>query len=238
MRIAAGFAVVAVTGGLYVWQAGRVYANAGAVPRTVVLSYGSRLMLDADTRVRVRYSPLDRQLALESGQASFEVAHNPNRPFRVRAGAMTVTARGTVFNVDVWSHGATVALLQGKVDVVNGSGWLAGPGEQTQLRPGQSVSVEEGKLSRTTLVEPSSATAWRAGAIVLDDVSLAEAVERVNRYGGAKVQLAEPRLGGLRISGIFRAGRPEAFSQGVAKLYGLKSHPDGGRLVIEPAGAG
>lgn len=238
LRAAAAAAVVAcVGGGIYFTQTGQRFNNVEASPRTVVLGDGSRVTLDTGTKLQVRYRASARELSLVTGQATFEVAHDLQRPFRVHAGGITVTARGTVFNIDTWSHGATVELLQGRVDVERGETWFSGPRQQTELSPGQEITVEYGQLSKAVPGDMEAATAWRRGAIVLNNVSLARAVERVNRYGGARIVLDQPAaLANLRVSGVFQMGRPEAFAQSVAHLYSLKVDYSGGRILIEPSG--
>ena len=63
------------------------------------LADGSVLYLNTDTAVTIRYSRTERLVVLKSGQAGFEVAHDPNRPFRVFAGPAEAVAHGTEFDV-------------------------------------------------------------------------------------------------------------------------------------------
>src|SRR3546814_3966246 len=68
--------------------------------RVVTLADGSTVSLDAASEVRVAYSERARELALVRGQARFDVAHDPRRPFAVQARDQRVVATGTAFNVD------------------------------------------------------------------------------------------------------------------------------------------
>ena len=68
--------------------------------RVVTLSDGSKISLDSDGRVTVRYSDDTRSIVMERGRTRFDVAHDVKRPFLVTAGAETVVAVGTAFAVE------------------------------------------------------------------------------------------------------------------------------------------
>src|SRR3546814_20684114 len=86
-----------------------------------MLDDDSRLSLDANTRVRVKYSRAGRQLWLEEGRARFEVAKDPLRPFSVAAAGKIVVATGTEFSVELLGRETRVILYEGHVAVLNGS---------------------------------------------------------------------------------------------------------------------
>ena len=85
--------------------------------REVVLSDGSLLQIDPQTRLRIRYSADIRRVSLERGRALFHVAKNPNRPFLVQANDTTVQAVGTAFGVERRTQAVTVTVVEGKVAV-------------------------------------------------------------------------------------------------------------------------
>src|SRR3546814_3322622 len=86
-----------------------------------MLDDDSRLSLDANTRVRVKYSRAGRQLWLEEGRARFEVAKDPLRPFSVAAAGKIVVETGTEFSVELLGRETRVILYEGHVAVLNGS---------------------------------------------------------------------------------------------------------------------
>ncbi|HYG27219.1 MAG TPA: FecR domain-containing protein, partial [Caulobacteraceae bacterium] len=111
VAIAAAVAGCIALGGLGLLPRGDVYRTGLNERRVVLLSDGSKLSLDAQTRVIVNYSDDARRLTLANGQARFDVAHDVSRPFSVRAGDRTVVATGTAFNIDVFADKARVTLL-------------------------------------------------------------------------------------------------------------------------------
>ena len=98
-----------------------VYRTGFGEQRTIELQDHSRIALDARTRLRVRLSDDARVVELEEGQAQFSVAKDPARPFKVVAGDRTIIAVGTVFTVEYVDHEVDVAMLEGRVAVLQNS---------------------------------------------------------------------------------------------------------------------
>jgi transmembrane sensor len=110
--------LLALTGGLtwFYFQQG-VYATDLGERRTLTLEDGSVVTLDARSRIRVDYQQNERFIALEQGQARFDVAKDPARRFRVRARDQTVIALGTQFNVEIVAGNVLVTMIEGHVAV-------------------------------------------------------------------------------------------------------------------------
>src|SRR3546814_3958255 len=89
--------------------------------RTVPLADGPAITPNPGSAVRVRYVAGCRLVRLLRGQALFEVAKDPHRPFVVQAGAKQITALGTIFEVRLLdSDRMKVTLVEGKVVVDEG----------------------------------------------------------------------------------------------------------------------
>jgi transmembrane sensor len=131
LRPAFGWAAIAAISMIALalaWTALRTdeYVTAVGEQRIVKLEDGSRLSLNSNTRLEVRLDNDQRRIELESGEAYFEVARHPPRPFVVYAGKRKVTALGTKFFVRFESLGTSVALIEGRVSVMpveSGSDW-------------------------------------------------------------------------------------------------------------------
>jgi transmembrane sensor len=83
--------------------------------REVVLSDGSVVQVDPETRLRVKYTAQARRVFLERGRALFHVAKNKERPFLVDADGATVRAVGTTFGVERRSRQLVITVAEGKV---------------------------------------------------------------------------------------------------------------------------
>jgi transmembrane sensor len=90
--------------------------------RTVTLADGSKVELDARSRIHVRFSKHERDIDLLDGQALFYVAKDASRPFIVTSDEAHVRAVGTQFDVYRKSGGTTaVTVIEGRVAVLAGS---------------------------------------------------------------------------------------------------------------------
>src|SRR3546814_154335 len=116
-------------------QGGKVYVTSPDERAKVTLADGSVVTLDSDTRMLARIGGERRDITLLAGRALFDVAKDPQRPFVVKAGDRTITALGTLFDVDVSPTELRVTLAEGVVAVRTvRSG--AGPAQQI-LQPRQ-----------------------------------------------------------------------------------------------------
>jgi transmembrane sensor len=111
--------VLAICGAVY-WMGDRVqvYETGIGERRVAVLDDGSKLSLDAATRVEVRFTDERRKLELLSGRAKFDVAKNPLRPFSVEAEGKVVVAVGTSFSVERLREEVRVGLYEGRIEVL------------------------------------------------------------------------------------------------------------------------
>ena len=174
----------------------------------------------------------DTQEVVASARARFVVAHEP-RPFVVAAGGGSVLARGTIFDVTLRGHGASVALIEGLVDVRQpASGTAAGSplesGEVTRLTAGHGIAIGGGKgvvLQATAVVQPD----WPSDLRDFRNVPLRDLLAEANRYADRPLVLTEPQLGDLRVSGIFRVREPARLAANLAELLDLS-------LMESPAG--
>jgi transmembrane sensor len=201
----------------------------------ITLADGSIVVLNTASRIHVVFDPQVRRVQLLAGQAWFEVAKNQPRPFVVDAGDRRVTAHGTAF--DVRLDGATqvqVTLIEGRVSVeaLQGLG-AAPPIERVDLLPGDQLIATAARPAAKHKTDVGKATSWREGQLIFDDDTLETAVAEVNRYSTKKIVLANPRLGSLRMSGVFIAGHSDSFVETVTGHFPIKMTPDSdGQLVL------
>jgi transmembrane sensor len=109
--------LVAFTGRITGTDSDEQYSTGVGQRSTVTLRDGSSVELNARTRVRVNFTQTQRRIELVDGQALFNVAKNPHRPFIVRAGNREIVAIGTAFDVRLDAAYLRVTLIEGKVAV-------------------------------------------------------------------------------------------------------------------------
>ncbi|UAK25466.1 FecR family protein [Sphingomonas nostoxanthinifaciens] len=186
----------------------------------VALADGSKVMLDTDTQLEVRYDRSTRHIELRRGQAYFTVAHNGRRPFMVEADGTDVVATGTQFAVRRREDGVDVTLVEGRVAVTPPDA------RSTALASGQQLIVRAGQAPHVRKVDPATATAWRSGRMVLDGITLGEAIAEANRYAARPVILEAKQYADRRISGSFEAGDVPSFVAAAVALLPLAAHRD------------
>jgi len=182
------------------------FATAMGERRAVLLSDGSRLLLDSATQVDISWRLLSREVGLRSGQALFDVSPAVYRPFVVAAGSAKVEVLGTLFNVRRLDHDEVrVTLARGRVKVD-----VPAPAQTpVVLRPGQQVDSIRGQLMPVAKVDASKAMAWKDDRIVFEQTPLGEAVALLRHYRKAPVHLGDPSLAALKVTGVFEAGKVE-----------------------------
>lgn len=208
-------------------DAAATFANAGSTPDSFDLPDGSRVTLNANSAIAVAYTDRSRAVRLLRGQAFFRVTHDQTRPFKVAAGARTITDLGTEFDVRLEGRGAVVVtLVQGAVAVS-----AERSGEETNLTsPGQQLAARPGKPDRVAQVDLAQALSWRTTMLAFSETPLAKAVAEINRYGGAPAKVVDPSAAALPVTGQFRAGDPARFANALAAAYPLtaRARSDGG----------
>ena len=210
-----------------------VYQTAVGEVKLVTLADGTRLTLNTDTRLAVEFDRHQRLIRLERGEALFEDVHDPRRPFIVQAAGHQVRALGTAFQVRIGRQRLAVTLLEGKVAVSQNTARRGAAGSApTILVPGERLVVRAD--GRATIDHPSieALTAWQRGEVVFDDVTLARAIDEINRYGGMHVRLGDPALARMRISGVFTVHDPLEFAHALAKLRHLQVTRSGKDITL------
>jgi transmembrane sensor len=196
-----------------------------------ILSDDSVLHLNTDSAVTIRYGKAERLVTLTAGQADFEVAHNPDRPFRVLAGSAEVVATGTQFDVRLEHDSTLVTVVEGRV-TVGPSPMLENVGTGSrqdhsarfmQLSANEQVRVAAGEWPATpTSIDAQRTTAWLHRQIVFDQEPLERVAAEFNRYAPKPIEIATPALRNLEISGVFATDDTESFVAFLGSVKGVR----------------
>ena len=207
------------------------YVTAVGEQRTVELSDGSKLTLDANSAVDVAYAGGLRMARLVRGQAFFDVAHDAAHPFRVAASGRIISVLGTRFNVAVSEAEMRVVLVEGAIAVGKGDDPRRPGAEVGRLSAGQQLVHRAGGGDQIGPAE--GGVAWKDGFVSFDRRTLASAIEELNRYSDKKLVVRDPKVAALRISGAFPTGDTQAFILTITALYPLKAvATEDGKLEI------
>ena len=205
--------------GLGLWPDGgeRIDTRIGEI-RRMPLADGSVAMVNSGTTLRVAFTPTERHVEVSRGEAWFQVAHNPARPFIVASGPFRVQAVGTAFDVRREGDAAQVVVTKGVVKI-----WSVDSGRPPKhVAAGQWAVLRQGDAVTPKALPPQASDqqlAWREGRIVLDDMTLGAAVAEFNRYNVNRLEVA-PQLAGRRVVGWFRIYDVDGFASASAAMVG------------------
>ena len=215
------------------------YETAIGERSTIALEDGTVATLNTDSRMEVDYSGAERLVTLLQGQALFEVAKDPNRPFVVTAGDRRIEALGTIFDVRYIDDEIQVTLLEGLVEVVGGDetaiiGDTDDPAPQ-QLKPGQQLLASlNTEISEVRDADTERAVIWREGRVSFEDTPLTDAIAEMNRYSTKRILAGDPALEDIRINGVFFTGQQTNFVGALESYLPVKAEERAnGDIVIK-----
>lgn len=137
----------------------------------------------------------DKRSIYLNGEASFEVAKDPNRPFTVKTAHMEVEALGTLFNVYAYpDQETTIATLQqGKIRVhtalENDTACILSPDEQL---------VYNHRLGTTNraIVDAARVLQWKNGYLTFQSASFDQIAKTLERRFDVTIQYETGRFAG------------------------------------------
>jgi transmembrane sensor len=230
--LAAALVVAALAASVAMWPRPALYSTKTGEHQLVSLTDGSRVELNTATRMRAAISSEDREAWLDKGEAYFEVAHDPSRPFIVHMGDKTVTVLGTRFSVRRDGDEVRVVVAEGRVRL---SGAKNDLGVQPTILTRGDVALGQGESilhSRATPQRVQDQLAWRRGLVVFDQITLADAAAEFNRYNQTQISVVDPQTANMRIGGSFEAANVDAFVRLLQNAYGLEIRRDGETIEI------
>jgi transmembrane sensor len=154
------------------------------------------------------------------GEAWFEVAKDPRRPFIVQAGAVRVQAVGTAFSVRRLDGGVQVMVTEGVVET-----WMVGDDRPRARVVSGAVLLVAASAPRQPVAaadEIEHRLSWRSGQISLSGETLEDAALEFNRYNHRQIVIDDPQLARQRFVGLFRTNEPESFAAAVAATVGAR----------------
>jgi transmembrane sensor len=205
------------------------YVTARGEHSHLKLADGSLVDLDAGTKLTVAINGRERRLTLTEGQAIFDVAHDPKRPFVVAAGDRLVRDIGTQFDVKREPGELTVTVARGRVSVEP----AAAPGRAVVLGPGQRLALDDAGVGQLSSVDPAETFSWRAGRLVYRAQPLSDVVADLNRQFVEQTTIADPEIGRTPITGVIVLDNPRAVMSRLALMLPIRAVPSDKGLVLQ-----
>ncbi|WP_042935478.1 FecR family protein, partial [Pseudomonas gingeri] len=199
--------------------------------RTLKLPDGSTLYVNANTRLRINFRALQRDIYLDQGQLYLEVAADKERPLWVHAGNARVRVVGTAFDVRRGQKQLVVSVAHGQVAFEP----EGDPNNTTLLEARQRgiYDYAKGAVQQQALSAEEIAD-WRSGHLTFRNRELASLIDELNLYRGKPVQLADGPLAHYKVSGSLDAKDPDALLEALPALIPVKTVGlDDGEVRIE-----
>ena len=234
----------------------RVYMSELGEVRQIPLEDGSRITLNTNSALEVQYRKDSRRVALQRGEAYFEVTKDTQRPFVVIGSSAQARAIGTSYSVrmtdavgemQIRVASGRVAVEAPQPDVIaplaTVRNWLGSKANNAAyLNANQEADVRLGKdahgSSQIQLsirdLQPGifeRSLMWREGLLSFEGVTLAEAIEEFSRYSRQKI-IIRGALAQERVSGLFAAADPVAFARAIALSLKIKLRTDEGVITL------
>ncbi|BDD10760.1 hypothetical protein FUAX_31920 [Fulvitalea axinellae] len=156
-----------------------------------ILNDGTSVTLNGGTvfHYQSKFGGNERRVRLAKGQAFFEVAHNPKKPFVVEVEDSEIKVLGTSFDIkDYAEQGEIVTtLVLGKIKVKNGDSEVEiSPSEQAVIRKGE-------KVIQIDSVDVAPHVAWLRGRILAKPLTVKEVFLQLERLHGYRFDYAKAK---------------------------------------------
>jgi transmembrane sensor len=199
--------------------------------RSMTLADGTVLHIGPRTTLKVDFDDARRIARLSQGEAVFEVAKDPMRPFTVSTHLIDVTAIGTRFGVSIES-GVTTTVSKGTVKITAHGNDDDGKAA-VMLNAGEQLSVSGRGLDERTYakVDAERKLEWANGWLEFEGETIGQAAKEFNRRNVVQIEIEQPEISARRLQGFYRfpVDSSATFARHIANENGLA-------LIEDPSG--
>jgi ferric-dicitrate binding protein FerR (iron transport regulator) len=239
-----GGATAKVVNGALIYEESRdqhpIVYNTMSTPKgrqfRLTLPDGSAIWLNSASSIRFPtvFAEAERKVEV-TGEAYFEVADDPAKPFRVSINnKAAITVLGTHFNINAYDNEESIAttLLEGKVQVSNLLQSAAGNATVT-LQPLQQAQITPAGAGIRLInsVDPERVMAWKNGLFHFENATLAEIMRQLERWYDIEV-VYESTVPDIALKGEITRDVPIGDLLTALKKLGVHYKLEGRRLLI------
>lgn len=196
------------------------------------LADGTQVTLNVDSRLRLpqAFAPDVRQVQLQ-GEAFFDVAPDPDRPFVVQAEGATVEVRGTAFGVRSYPEDrrVEVAVAEGAV-ALRADAPDAPPAELKAGQWGALNAADAAVVTRTVTV--GAYLGWTEGRLVFDNAALPDVAARLARWYDLHFELQDASLRSLHLTATLNSTSVRDVMDVIAATLGIAYRIEGSRVIL------
>lgn len=237
-----------------------LYSSAIGEQQSALLADGSEVVLNTNSQIRVEFNAAGRDIHLIQGEVMFSVAEDAERPFRVFAGGGRIQAVGTAFSVYLRDNSVDITVTEGTVSlsvaeaveeitatgvssavstVADASFGVLSAGQVATIpRLDESQQIESNATETREVAEweLNRRVAWTDGKLSFAGESLEQVVREISRYTTVKIEFADPKVGAIRVGGVFPIGETGAMFGALEDNFGLTvTYLSANRVLIAAA---
>ncbi|WP_426619845.1 FecR domain-containing protein [Pseudomonas rustica] len=178
------------------------------------LADGSRLSLNAESAVDLRFNDRQRLVILRRGELVIDVAPDANRPLIVRTAEGEMRALGTRFLVAQEADASRLVVLQHSVEA------RLFDGTTRVVKEGQAALLSTRNITLASDDERGRAE-WLNGRLNVLDESLEQVIDALRPYHRGFLRVA-PEVRGLRVQGVFPLDAPDRTLDALAETLPIR----------------
>lgn len=190
------------------------------------LEDGSEVLLGSDSALAMDFLPQARKARLLRGDAYFDVARDPARPFLIAAGTARIKVVGTAFSVRYRDERVRVSVSHGLVEVSDVEG------TSLRLAAGQEVEMIDGHLRPLRSMDADQALAWTKGRMVFENRPLGDIVAELRHHYSGWIVIGDAQLSTQAITGNYRLDTPQNTLHALAELTDARVSQWPGVLIL------
>ncbi|UVL57202.1 FecR domain-containing protein [Pseudomonas sp. B21-035] len=225
-RVLLGLALLAALGvplSLSGWHPQNLLADLHTAPaqwQSHTLSDGTRVILEGNSALDLRFSAHERRIELLRGKVLVDVAHDSSRPFVVATADGTFQALGTRFVVARGGAGSELTMLESQVMVRS-----AEQDKSLAVGKGGRAWVRRDDLGLLASIDPASVDqAWQRHQLVVEQSPLVDVLDALARQRRGHLSFDRKALADLRVSAVLPLDDSERALQLLAEVLPISIH--------------
>lgn len=180
----------------------------------------------------VKFSKSERKVELK-GQAYFDVAKNPKKPFIIETDDAYIQVLGTAFNVKSYEQKAFELIVErGKVKV----SLKNDPDVNQIVVAGEKIVIRKNSLQKSAW-EDDGSLAWRLGKMQFKDETLQDIVRVINRNYHSDIAISDEQTANRRLTVTFEENSLSTITELICITLNLQSERKNNQIVLYPTDA-
>ena len=197
-------------------------AKTGQERKTINLPDGTQVWLNQYSQITYpkEFKTSERKIKL-SGEAYFEVTHNPNKPFLIESGNTEVKVLGTSFNLMAYPDSSRIWV---QVNTGRVAFYPVGQVEKgVRLQKGETGLFNRSteQIAKTELSDPNL-LAWQSDTLIFKETPCIEVFNALEKTFQIKIIRDYPAMPGCTFNGTYEDQTVNAIMQSLAFVFNLE----------------